>query len=50
MLSTGTFLDKQKLSEIKPMHKKVTQSSSSITGQFHFLLHFQKSLKDYITI
>ena len=45
MLSTRTFLDGLKFLEIKPICKKLTKHLSLITGQFHYFLHFQKSLK-----
>jgi hypothetical protein len=53
MLSTGTFPDRLKYSEIKPIYKK--GDKSQITGQFHYFLYSQKFLKrfyikDYITI
>jgi hypothetical protein len=43
MLSTGTFLDRLKyLSYTKKSGQK---HKSSITGQFHYFLYFQKFLK-----
>ena len=57
MLSTGTFLDRIKFSEIKPIYTniKVTKHLLLITDQFHYFLYFQKFLKslyikDYITV
>jgi hypothetical protein len=55
MLSTGTFLDRLKFSEIKPIYKKVIKHLSLITDRFHYFLYYQKFLnrlciKDYITI
>ena len=55
MLSTGTFPDRLKFSEIKPIYKEGDKNLSLITDKFHYFLYFQTFLKrldmkDYITI
>jgi hypothetical protein len=55
MLSTGTFPDRLKYSEIKPIYKKGTKPKLQTTGQFHYFLYFLKFskkfyIKDYTII
>jgi hypothetical protein len=47
MLSTETFSDRLKYSEIKPIYKKGTKPKLQITGQFHYSLYFLRSLKRF---
>jgi len=48
MLSTGTFPDRLKYSEIKPIYKKGTKPKLQNSGQFHYSLYFLRSLKSSI--
>jgi len=45
MLSTGTFPDRLKYSEMKPIYKK--GNKTQITGQFVYSLYFLRSLKKF---
>jgi len=45
ILSTGTFPDRLKFSEIQPTYKKDDKALITITGQFHYFLYFQKFLR-----
>ena len=47
-LSTGTFPDRLKYSEIKPIYKKGTKPKLQNSGQFHYSLYFLRSLKSSI--
>ena len=48
VLTTGTFPDRLKFSEIKPMYKKCDKTL--ITGQFHYYLFSQKIFEKVIYI
>ena len=45
MLVTGTFPDRLKYSEIKPMYKKGDKLRLQTVDQFHYSLYFLRSLK-----
>jgi len=47
MLATGTFPDRLKYSEVKPIYKNGTKNNLKIIGQFHYFQYFPKSLKKF---